>query len=81
MHTGPIVAGNLGSARRMNYTVIGDTVNIASRLEGVAKGGEVIITQKTLDYLGDLFTVKSLEPVKVKGKANPLSIYSVLKRK
>jgi len=81
LHTGPIVAGNLGSARRMNYTVIGDTVNVAARLEGVAKGGEVIITQKTLDYLGNLFSVKSLEPVKVKGKADPIPIYSVLKQK
>ena len=80
MHTGPIVAGNLGSSRRMNYTVIGDTVNVAARLEGVARGGEVIITQNTRDYVGDLFSMKKLEPVKVKGKTAPIPIYKVLKR-
>ncbi len=80
MHTGPIVAGNLGSSRRMNYTVIGDTVNVAARLEGIAKGGEVIITQNTRDYVGDLFSMKKLEPVKVKGKAASIPIYKVLKR-
>ncbi|MBN1500363.1 MAG: PAS domain-containing protein [Spirochaetes bacterium] len=78
MHSGDIVAGNLGSSRRMNYTVIGDTVNIAARLEGIAKSGEIIITKNTMDYIEGNFKVKKMEPVKVKGKANPIEIYSVL---
>ena len=78
MHTGPLVAGNLGSSRRMDYSVIGDTVNVAARLEGIAEAGEVIITQSTVDLLGEEFNVKKLEPVSVKGKAEPILIYSVL---
>ncbi len=81
MHTGPLVAGNLGSPRRMNYTVIGDTVNVAARLEGVAKAGEVIITQKTKSMLEDKFIVEEREPVKVKGKAEAIPIFKVVKRK
>ena len=80
MHSGPLISGNLGSSRRMDYSVIGDTVNIAARLEGVAKAGEVIITQQTRDLIGDHFKLKELEPVKVKGKNKPLHIFSVLKQ-
>jgi len=80
MHSGPLISGNLGSSRRMDFSVIGDTVNIAARLEGVAKAGEVIITQQTRDLIGDHFKLKELEPVKVKGKDKPLHIFSVLKQ-
>jgi adenylate cyclase len=80
MHTGPIVAGNLGSSRRMNYTVIGDTVNVAARLEGVAGPDEVIITQTTRDYLGERFRLEERKPVRVKGKSQPLHIFRVLKQ-
>jgi class 3 adenylate cyclase len=80
MHTGPIVAGNLGSSRRMNYTVIGDTVNVAARLEGVAQADEVIITQHTSEYIADHFKLERRKPVKVKGKVQPIPIYRVLKQ-
>lgn len=78
MHTGPLVAGNLGSTRRMDYSVIGDTVNVAARLEGVAAAGEVIITQDTTELIGDAFKLKKLKPVSVKGKTEPIPIYRVL---
>lgn len=78
MHTGRLVAGNLGSARRMDYSIIGDTVNVAARLEGVAGKGEVIITEDTREYLGDRFKLKELKPVSVKGKEKPIHIFSVL---
>lgn len=78
MHTGPLVAGNLGSARRMDYTVIGDTVNVAARLEGVAGPGEVIITGDTRRHLGDVFEIEERKPVSVKGKSKPIEIYNVV---
>lgn len=80
MQSGPLVAGNLGGSRRMDYSVIGDTVNVAARLEGVAGPGEVIITEVTRELVGDHFKLKELEPVKVKGKEKPLHIFSVLDR-
>ena len=77
LHTGPLVAGNLGSAQRMDYTVIGDTVNVAARLEGIAKAGEVIITEETRSLLGDRFVLDARKPVQVKGKTEPIRIFAV----
>lgn len=80
VNTGYLIAGNLGSSRRMNYSVIGDTVNIAARLEGVAKAGEVIITESTRTLLGSAFKLEEREPVRVKGKAEPIRIYRALEK-
>lgn len=80
MHTGDLVAGNLGSRRRMDYSVIGDTVNVASRLEGVAGRGEVVITETTRDLIGEHFKLEEREPVRVKGKNEPIHIFNVLNR-
>jgi PAS domain S-box-containing protein len=80
LHTGPVVAGNLGSSLRMDYTFIGDPVNVAARLEGVAGPGEVIITESTRSHLDDSFKVKKLRPVSVKGKSEPIPIYRVLEK-
>jgi class 3 adenylate cyclase/PAS domain-containing protein len=81
VNTGYLVAGNLGSTRRMNYSIIGDAVNIAARLEGVAKAGEVIITEATKVLLGSTFKVEARDAVTVKGKSEPIRIYRALKKK
>ncbi len=80
MHTGPLIAGNLGSSQRMDYSVIGDTVNVAARLEGIAGPDDVIITSNTRDMIGDHFKLKELKPVQVKGKVKPLTIFRVEKQ-
>ena len=79
VNSGPLVAGNMGSKNRMEYTVLGDTVNTASRLSGVAKDDEVIISQATVDLLdGSGAKLEDRGEVRVKGKAEPVKIYAVL---
>ena len=77
INTGDVVMGNLGATSRMNYTVIGDNVNVAARLYNVAKGGEIVISQATYDHVRDLVDVVEMEPVVVKGKSVPIRIYNV----
>ena len=75
---GPLVAGNLGSMRRMDYSVIGDTVNLAARLENAAGPDEVIITQAVRNELGDKFRFEKRTPIRVKGKEKPVDIFNVV---
>jgi len=78
INTGDVVMGNLGARSRMNYTVIGDNVNVAARLYNVAKGGQIIISESTYEEVRDLVDVRELEPVQVKGKSAPLRIFEVV---
>ena len=78
VNTGDVVMGNLGSSSRMNYTVIGDNVNLAARLYNVAKAGEIIISDYTYQEVKDLVVAEDREPVMVKGKKDPISIYNIL---
>ena len=77
VNTGEVVMGNLGATSRMNYTVIGDNVNVAARLYNVAKGGEIIISETTYGECKEIVDVDALEPVTVKGKNRPIAIYNV----
>ena len=81
VHTGPVIAGNIGSDRKMEYTVIGDTVNIASRVQDLTKefGVPIIITQACLDATRRRVPVRALPPVHVKGKELALQVYEVLR--
>ncbi len=70
--TGPMVCGNIGSERQMEYTVIGDTVNLSSRLTGQAKAGDVVVSEPTAALLPDQLPREPMEPVTVKGKELPV---------
>ena len=72
------MSGNIGSTGKMEYTVIGDNVNVGARLNGLAAAGETIISKNTLELVDDLISVEPLPPQKVKGKSEPVEVFRVL---
>ena len=79
INTGPALAGSIGSEGRAEYTVIGDTVNLASRICANTPGGQVRIGPQTYEQVKALIDVEELEPQVFKGKAEPVKVYHVLK--
>jgi adenylate cyclase len=78
INSGILVAGNLGSDTKIEYTVIGDSVNVASRLTGLAGAGEIIISKDTYQLVKHIVSAKELPSQKVKGKSQPIEVFQVL---
>ncbi|HLK29585.1 MAG TPA: adenylate/guanylate cyclase domain-containing protein [Puia sp.] len=80
IHSGEMVSGNIGSAslRRLDYTVIGDVVNTAQRLQGVAEAGQILITETAYHNIKESFSCNKVKDVMLKNKSNPVSIYEVI---
>lgn len=76
-----MISGNIGSAslRRLDYTVIGDVVNTAQRLQSAAKAGQVIINEKSYDNVKESFECQKVGSVSLKNKSIPIEIYEVVK--
>lgn len=77
INTGEVIAGNIGSPNRMDYTVVGDNVNLASRIESYARPMTVLITESTYVKIKDMVVAKKMKPTLVKGKSWPITTYEI----
>ena len=80
VNTGPVNVGNMGSAKRLAWTVMGDNVNLASRLEGMTKEyrTQIIISETTYAQVKDQFVAREVDKIRVKGKHHPVTIYHLM---
>jgi len=80
INTGPMVFGNMGSKQKFNYSVLGDAVNLGSRLEGANKfyGSRILIAQPTAEFVRETIVLRKLDVLRVKGKLKPMPVFEVL---
>ncbi|HVZ26062.1 MAG TPA: adenylate/guanylate cyclase domain-containing protein, partial [Sediminibacterium sp.] len=80
INSGEMISGNIGSAklRRLDYTVIGDVVNTAQRVQSVAKEQQIVITETAYQKVKESFNCRKLGDVQLKNKQQPVTIYEVL---
>jgi len=80
INSGEMISGNIGSAnlRRLDYTVVGDTVNVAQRLQSIAKDSQIAINEQCYQKIKESFSCRPIGEMTLKNKANPISVYEVL---
>ncbi len=81
VNTGPVVVGNIGSTRRVEYTAIGDAVNVAARLQAFARPNEICIDETTHAQTSDAFVVEEIGTIDVRNRAQPVAVYKVIRAK
>jgi class 3 adenylate cyclase len=79
INSGEMISGNIGSVslKRLDYTVIGDAVNLAQRLQSAAKAGQIIVTEDTYQKAKESFSLEKIGEVSLKNKSKPVTIYEV----
>lgn len=77
VHSGPAIVGNVGSPEIMDFTAVGDTVNVAARLQSLSENGQILISEATQMQLGDRFRFQYIGPVPVKGRQRPVLVYEI----